>query len=173
MPKQSKPVNDAARYAPVMVLVGAVLFVIFAIFPNYTSLMPSRGAPPVIATLDPQIISNLTALPNMQPPNGEAAQQLQDLQTQVDACADFSDERRAHMSQHIRWLLNPSTIPPDILIAAGVNPLNRLVFGMAVYTSSEWRLLDRPADSCLIAIGRTLNDMLSAAGEPPLTIYDE
>ncbi|MBZ0300221.1 MAG: hypothetical protein K8J31_10785, partial [Anaerolineae bacterium] len=162
-------------YGSVAVLVGAIVLIVFAIVPNYARLtgQPADTAPQTMATIDPTIIANLTVVPNMPPPTGDEAQQLHDLQVQVDACADYSDARREQMAQHIRWLLNPPTIPGDILLAAGKHPLARLIFGMAVYTSSEWRLKDRPADSCLIEVGRTLNDMLVTAGEEALTIYDE
>jgi hypothetical protein len=91
----------------------------------------------------------------------------------IAGCAEYSPERRAQMEQHMAWLENPSDIPPDIRIALGQNPPGQLVFGMATYTSIQWRLNERPSESCLIPIGRLLNDMLVALGEPPFSIYDE
>ncbi|MAS33352.1 MAG: hypothetical protein CL610_05060 [Anaerolineaceae bacterium] len=152
-------------------LAGLVLVAILVILTNQPTPQPTASN--TLATLSPTIIANLTALPSAEPVGGNEAAVLNELQTAVNACDDYSDTRRQQMSQHIRWLLNPSTIPADIAIVAGENLMGRLTFGMAVYTSTEWRLLERPAQSCLIPIGRTLNDMLVAAGEDPLTIYDE
>lgn len=158
---------------PLAVLVGVVLLIIFVIAPNYPRRLAPTAAPQVFATLDPTIVANVTALPRMQPLTSIESTQLEALQVQVDACADYSEARRSQVSQHIRWLLEPSTIPVDVLIAAGQNPLAGLVNGMAFFTSTEWRLRDRPADSCLVNVGRTLNQMLVAVGEAPITLYDE
>lgn len=165
--------KPARPYGALVILVGVILFIVLAIIPNYPQNQAGQTPPQVMATLDPTTIANLTSIPKMQPLTEIEAQQFHDLKAQVDACADYSDARREQMEQHIRWLLEPATIPAEVLIAAGPKPLGRLIFGMAGYTSTEWRLQDRPADSCLIAIGRTLNDMLVAAGESPFTIYDE
>ncbi|MCZ7542181.1 MAG: hypothetical protein M5R40_00960 [Anaerolineae bacterium] len=51
------------------------------------------------------------------------------------------------MHQHIDWIIDPSTIPADIIIALGSNASGKLIFGMATYTSSEWRLGGRNPDS--------------------------
>jgi hypothetical protein len=165
--------KSGRSYGALALLAGVILFIVLAIIPNYPQNRAARPQPQVVATLDPTTIANLTRIPNAQPLTGVEAQALNDLKAQVDACDGYSAERRSQMEQHIRWLLNPSTIPAEVLIAAGPNPLGRLIFGMAGYTSTEWRLQNRPANSCLIAVGRTLNDMLIAAGEPPFTIYDE
>lgn len=169
--KQSQ--KPARPYGALVILVGVVLFIVFAILPNYPQNRAGQTSPQVIATLDPTIIANLTSIPNMPPLTEIEAQQLNELKAQVDACNGYSAARRDQMEQHIRWLLEPATIPNEILIAAGPNPLGRLIFGMAGYTSTEWRLQGRPAGSCLIAIGRRLNEMLVAANESPFTIYDE
>jgi hypothetical protein len=171
--KNKRSQKSVHPYGALIVLAGVILFIVLAIIPNYPQNRVGQNQPQVIATLDPTIIANLTRIPKAPPLTGIEAQALNDLKVQIDACDGYSDERRAQMEQHIRWLLNPSTIPSDILIAVGPNPIGRLTFGMAGYTSTEWRLQNRPANSCLVAIGRTLNEMLVAAGEPPLTIYDE
>jgi hypothetical protein len=169
--KQSQ--KPARPYGALVILVGVILFIVLAIIPNYPQNRAGQTQPQVVGTLDPTTIANLTQIPNSPPISEIEAQQLNDLKAQVDACNSYSEERRGQMEQHIRWLLEPSTIPPQILLAVGPKPIGRLIFGMAGYTSTEWRLQNRPADSCLIAIGRTLNEMLLAAGETPLTIYDE
>lgn len=126
-------------------------------------------------TLDATVRANLTALPNAPTPDAAGLQMLGALRHDIQVCADFSQERRDQMLQHITWMENPQQIPPDIAfaMALGGTVNNRLIYGMAIFTSTEWRLLQRPADSCLIDIGLTLNDLLTAVGEAPITIYDE
>lgn len=170
---QSQKQKPARPYGALVILVGVILFIALAIIPNYPQNSPVQPQPQVMATLDPVVIANLTSIPNAPPLTEIEAQALNDLKARVDACDGYSDERRSQMEQHFRWLLEPSTIPPEILIAVGPNPIGRLIFGMAGYTSTEWRLQGRPADSCLIAIGKTLNELLVANGETALTIYDD
>lgn len=125
------------------------------------------------ATADPQIIANLTALPQATALSGEAVARLDDLRAAVDACADYSEARRQQMHQHIDWLINPSMILPDIIPALGANPTGKLVFGMVTYTLGEWGRAGRSPDSCLVSIGHTLNAMLVEAGEEPFAAFDE
>lgn len=124
-------------------------------------------------TLEPQIVNNLTQLPLATPLAGEAASHVNDLKALVEACPDYSPERRSQMEQHIQWLLNPAQIPGDMIIALGSNPTGKLIFGMATYTSAQWRIMDSPGDSCLVPIGRMLNDMLIAVGEDPDPVFAE
>jgi hypothetical protein len=139
-------------------------------------ILANRGPEPVslnlptqeMMTLPPQVIANLTAMPNATPLSGAAADQVNALRQKVDSCPDYSPQRRSQMQQHIDWLLNPAGIPKDVLLALGENTSGRLIFGMATYTSIEWRLKNKPATSCLLPIGKLLNDMLAAAGERPL-----
>lgn len=171
--RRQKRKSTYSRWS-IAVLFAVLLIIIFAIVPNYVPYPVSPTAlPQVFATLNPTVEIHLTNIPEAPPLTGAEAEQLHQLQVQVNACEDYSEQRRSQVSQHIRWLLNPSTIPADMVIALGENVTGRLVFGMAVYTSSEWRLRNRPEDSCLITVGRVLNEMLVAAGEPALTIYDE
>jgi len=137
---------------------------------------PAAPTPPAFATTNPDIIANLTALPAATPLAGEAGTLLVNLQSQVQSCNELSGARRDQVQQHIDWLQQPATIPPEIALAlsmAGRSITGQLINGMAIYISTEWRLLNRPPDSCLIALGRTLNAMLVAVGETALTIYDE
>lgn len=160
---------------PVMVVAVILMAaLVLAVFISTDS--PAAPTPPAFATTNPDVIANLTALPAATPLAGEAGALLVDLQSQVRSCNDLSGARRDQVQQHIDWLQQPTTIPPDIALAlslAGRGITGQLINGMAIYTSTEWRLLDRPPDSCLIAIGRTLNAMLVAVGETALTIYDE
>jgi hypothetical protein len=126
---------------------------------------------PVVMTTDPQIILNLTALPQATPLSGDEADTWNNLRSVVDACDAYSPERRLQMEQHIEWLLDPSDMPPNVIFAMGGDPAERLVFGMATYTSIQWRLDENPPDSCLIPIGLTLNEWLLALGTEPFDIY--
>lgn len=141
--------------------------------------LTNQGAPPAeetllfSMTLDPTTISNLTSIPQATPLSGEDAEQFLIFVEQVESCEDYSDERRAQMLQHIDWLVNPASIPANMLLAFGNNPDNTLVFGMASFTSIQWRILERPEESCLVPIGRDLNDLLVAIEMPPFDIYDE
>jgi len=123
-------------------------------------------------TLEPQIIINLTRLPVATPLAGEAAAQVNDLKALVEACPDYSPDRRSQMEQHIQWLLNPNQIPGQIIIALGANPTGKLVFGMATYTLSDWGRHDQRSDSCLLPMGRMLNDMLVTSGEQPFPDFE-
>jgi hypothetical protein len=123
-------------------------------------------------TLDPQIIDNMTRLPEATPLSGEAAASLNELRTMVDECDAYAPERRSQMEQHIAWLIDPSEIPQDLMIAFGTNPAERLIFGMATFTSAQWRIDEQPADSCLLPIGRFINQMLVDIGEEPFDIFE-
>lgn len=124
-------------------------------------------------TLDPTTISNLTSIPQATPLSDEDAERFLIFVEHVESCEDYSDERRAQMLQHIDWLVDPASIPTDMLLAFGKNPDNTLIFGMASFTSIQWRILERPVESCLVPIGRDLNDLLAAIEMPPFDIYDE
>ncbi|MCU0513407.1 MAG: hypothetical protein MUE40_12665, partial [Anaerolineae bacterium] len=122
-------------------------------------------------TLAPRVIANLTAQPAaaVSPDLAEAMTRLQPL---LDGCPAYSPERRRQMQQHIDWITQPAGIPTDILIALGDDPPARLLFGMASYTAIEWRLQGRPADSCLLPIGRLVNALAVAAGEEALPEFE-
>ena len=124
-------------------------------------------------TLDPTVVANLTSIPQATPLSDEDAEAFLTFSEKVETCADYSDVRREQMLQHIGWLIDQSQIPTDVTIALGTKPEANLIFGMAGFTSTQWRLLDRPADSCLIEIGRDLNILLEEFGRPAFTIYDE
>jgi hypothetical protein len=96
-----------------------------------------------------------------------------DLQQQLNTCVDYSPERRNQMQQHITWLQDPAQIPADLRPAFNPNPLGKLLFGMATYTSIEWRLRDRPAGSCLLLLGRKLNALAVEYGESPVEGFEE
>jgi hypothetical protein len=118
--------------------------------------------------LEPQVVINLTSLPQSPPLNGDLADQIKQIEQMVENCPAYSKERREQMQQHITWLLNPAQIPRQLIIALGSNPNGKLILGMATYTLSDWGLQNRPADSCLLTIGRKLNELLKATGETPI-----
>jgi hypothetical protein len=134
---------------------------------------PPQGTLVFSMTLDPTTIANLTSIPQATPLSDEDAEQFLIFVDRVESCEDYSDERRAQMLQHIEWLVDPSSIPTDMLLVLGKTPDSTLIFGMASFTSIQWRILERPAESCLIDIGRDINLLLEGLGGEPFTIYDE
>jgi hypothetical protein len=132
----------------------------------------AQPASPQGMSLDPQIIANLTQLPQATPISGDSAVQVNQLRTLVQSCPDYTSERRSQMEQHLEWLETPALIPSQIIIALGPNPTGRLIFGMATYTSIQWNLVDNIPNSCLLPIGKLLNEMLIAAEEEPFPIFN-
>lgn len=151
-------------------IVLAMAVVIIALQLAGSSSEPSTGQR---ITLEPQIVANLTQLPQATPLSGDSARQINELKALVETCPDYTPARRNQMEQHIAWLITPAQIPADIIIALGANPTGKLIFGMATYTSIQWNLINRPPDSCLLPIGDMLNEMLVAAGEDPFPIFNE
>jgi hypothetical protein len=123
--------------------------------------------PAQVLPMNPTVVANaadpgqLALAPALQ----ESVRQIRAL---VDACPAYGEERRSQMLQHLTWLLDPASIPPDILLAIGENPMGRLALGMSTFTRVQWQLLDRPADSCLLPIDSAVNALLGATGEPTL-----
>jgi hypothetical protein len=146
---QRRPNEGLIIFAGIGFLIVASLVLFFAT--REGAGQPVRPA----MTLDPQITVNLTEMPRATPLSGEEADSWNEFRAMVDACDDYSPERRAQMEQHIAWLLDPSDMPRDVILAI------------------QWRLNDRPPDSCLIPIGLTLNEILEALGSNPFDIYDE
>lgn len=167
---KTKPNTLRLRSGVITGLIILSLAVIVILLQLQGSAAPRTGTQQSM-TLDPQIVSNLTQMPEAAPLAGDAADQVTQLRALVDACPDYVPERRSQMEQHIAWLLNPALIPPEIIIALGTNPAGRLIFGMATYTSIQWRVDNNSPDSCLLPIGAMLNDMLTAAGEEPFPVF--
>lgn len=156
---------------------SAAIILLLAVGMLINFMLQPRGTPSpadtFMMTLDATVRANVTNIPHAtQLSQADAAAWVQ-LQSQVVSCADYMPERRSQMLQHIAWLIDPSSIPPDTISAFGTNVQSTLVFGMASYTSIQWRLLDRPRQSCLVQIGQQLDVMLSVFGRTPLGIYDE
>jgi hypothetical protein len=123
-------------------------------------LAPAGSAvPPTVAVL-------LTSIPAQVESAGGLGEGLDALETMVDSCADYGDDRRAQMALHFQWLRNPDLIPRDLLVAMGDETVERLVLGMSTFTLQEWNAQERPPDSCLVPIGRRLNDIMVSIGMP-------
>jgi hypothetical protein len=165
---QRRSRSRVAVWALVIVASASALIILLAQQLRGSDEMPSQ-----VMTLAPEVIANLTQMPQATALSSEDAGQWRDLRAMVDACDEYSPERRGQMMQHLDWLVDPSGIPPNVILALGSDPHERLVFGMATYTSIQWRLDHRQPDSCLVPIGRRLNELLVALGGEPFDIYDQ
>jgi hypothetical protein len=119
-----------------------------------------------------EIIKQLTAMPNAAALTGALADDVHAVAQMVSSCNDYSQARRIQMNQHIAWLLQPNTLPKDVIIALNSNINGGLIMGMATYTLAEWGQHAKAPDSCLLAIGKKLNDMLAATGKARFTEFD-
>lgn len=149
----------------------AALVVTIAVIVVASMAFQEPGDDAVRATMDPRVIDNLTQMPSMQPLTGALADRINAIRAAVEVCPAYSPERRLQMEQQITLLLNPAAIPPDVIIALGANPHARLLFAIGTVTEIQWRLNERPPDSCLIPIGRAINDLLIEAGETPIATF--
>lgn len=169
----NKPKADSTKADKRLFFASVGIFALVAIFAVYTVLQ--RNAPAAENTPPATIIagSGVAATPASVPVpvTGDFAEQVRNIAKMVEACPDYSDERRSQMKLHIGWLLAPDTIPDFMKIPLGGNPTGRLVEGMATYTSAEWGLHNKAIDSCLLPIGRQLNAMLTATGIEPLSVF--
>lgn len=164
MPKKLHPIQMALIALLALVLVVGIV----ALIP------PNILAPPTpIATMDPTIVVNLTQLPDIPSLTGDEAREWAAFQAQVAACPDYSAPKRTQMDRYINWVINPAQIPAELVILFGADIRAGLIRAMAADTSTDWRQQQRPAGSCLINIGRQLNERLVTTGQQPLTIYDE
>ena len=118
------------------------------------------------------LIRQMTALPGAAPLTGPLADDVHAVAQMVSSCNDYSAARRSQMNQNIAWLLQPNTLPKDVIIALGTNINGRLIFGMATFTSAEWSQKNKVPSSCLLTIGKKLNDMLAANGEERFKEFD-
>jgi hypothetical protein len=157
-------------------LVAVIALIALVLVVGLIASIPPRSTPAVpgqVVTMNPTIIANLTQVPDAPSLTGDEVKQWTDLQVQVAACADYSPAKRTQMDRYINWAINPAQIPPDLMIIFGADIRAGLVRAMAADTSTDWRLQQRPSGSCLIDIGRVLNEKLVATGQQPFTVYDE
>ena len=134
-----------------------------------SSTTESSSETPILLTANPQVVANQTQAPDT---NAGVIDETVNIRQMIESCEDYSEQRRDQMLQHLTWLDAPDDIPSDVMLALGTNPTGRLVFGMATFTSIEWRLAERPIDSCLVPIGILLDELLGFVGERPLGIYE-
>jgi hypothetical protein len=132
---------------------------------------PADDAPGQMMTLDPTVRANVRDLPLAPPLTGDLAESVNTIAAAVSACPDYDPRRRAQMEQHIAWLLRPADIPRELIPAFGANPQERLVFGMATFTQIDWQARGSRRDSCLFAIGRQVNALLTQVGGEPVAAF--
>jgi len=159
MSQSSARISDRTR------LIASALFFAVTVAVIFFSGNRPAATPAQIMPLDPTVRANLQNVSAQVLP-ADQQETVQQIQTMLNDCPDYGEARRSQMQQHIAWLLDPSGIPTDILMAIGANPRGKLMVGMATYTAVEWRLLNRPAESCLLPIGKLVNTLLAANGEP-------
>ncbi|MDZ4766454.1 MAG: hypothetical protein SGI73_18090 [Chloroflexota bacterium] len=162
------------RRRPIILMIGVVVIALmvgaFVVVQPTCCAFPTQ-TPAQAMTLPPEVRANLTALPRATPLSGDAANTLNALGAQVNACADYDAARRDQMLQHIAWLIAPSSIPPNLIPAFGTNLTERLLYGMATFTRNMWRATGDAPDSCLLAIGRRVNGLLVAAGGEAIAVF--
>lgn len=123
-------------------------------------IAPAGSAvPPTVAVL-------LTDVPAQLASVGGLGDGLDAIEQMVESCADYGDDRRTQMALHFQWLRNPDLIPRDLLVAMGGETVERLILGMSTFTLQEWGAQNRPPESCLVPIGRRLNDLMVMLGLP-------
>jgi hypothetical protein len=158
----------------VVITAALLLVLVLAVFVlRQSSMTPTQpGTPAQMMTIDPRIIDNLTQFPVATPLSGQEANELVALREMVDACPAYDDARRLQMVQQIGFIINPSGLSRDAIIALGVNIRAQLLFALGTVTANRWNLDQKPADSCLIPIGKRINELLVAAGEPPIAAFE-
>ena len=164
MSQSSARISDRTRLIASALFFAVTVAVIF-FSGNRPAAISATATPAQIMPLDPTVRANLQNVSAQVLP-ADQQETVQQIQTMLNDCPDYGEARRSPMQQHIAWLLDPSGIPTDILMAIGANPRGKLMVGMATYTAVEWRLLNRPAESCLLPIGKLVNTLLAANGEP-------
>jgi hypothetical protein len=158
--------SDRQRFFASLIFFVVTVAVVVLSSSSRTGTAPVTATPAQVLPLDPTVRANVQDAASLALP-AEQQETLREIQRLLDDCPDYGDQRRGQMQQHIDWLLEPTAIPPDILMAIGANPMGRLLLGMATYTAVEWRLLGSPAESCLPPIGRVVNTLVAANGETP------
>jgi hypothetical protein len=158
--------------ATVALLVIAVVGLVLALNSN-RSVPEAQSVPAQMMTMDPRIIANLTALPKATPLAGAEANEMAGLQQMVEACDAYTAPRREQMIEQIGFIINPAQLSREVIIALGTNPQGRLLFALGQVTAIQWQLDKSPANSCLVPIGKRINQLLVAVGETPITIFED
>jgi hypothetical protein len=173
----ASPADKRLFYVSLVIFLGALALVIASVISrNAPRSSPvdfgSQGTPAQAMTIAPELVANLTAIPQGIALSGDLAEQITQLEGQVKNCADYNPQRRRQMEQHFMWLRDPATLPREVALGIAGNPAGRLIFGMATFTAAEWGLHNRAADSCLLPIGRQLNSLLAQTGEETFTEFE-
>ncbi len=159
-----------------MAAVGLILIVVAIVAVAAASRGPRPGSEPTqpgqLITLDSTTVFNLTQLPNAAPLSGTAAAPFIELRQMIDRCPDFDANHLNQMHQHLTWILDPAQIPSNILAAAvGTDPTGKLLFGMGSFAQNQWLQIGNKPGSCVVQVGKHLNEMLIAAGEPTFKVF--
>ncbi len=173
--QQTQP--SSQRGSALIGLIGLVLIVGMIVAVVAVSRQPPPGSmtatPAQMLTLDATTAYNLTQLPDAPPLSGTAAAPYLALQTMIDACPDFDAAHLNQMHRHLTWLLNPSEIPTNFMAAAfGTDPAGKLLFGMGSFAQNQWLQIGNKPGSCVVVVGKKLNEMIAAAGEPTFKVFE-
>jgi hypothetical protein len=150
-----------------------VLVVVLFVVAHQATAPAGEPAPTQHAALDPQIIANLTQLPKATALAGQQANDMAGLRALVAACPAYDEERRQTMNQQIDVIVNPAQLDPQTIVMLGANPRGKLLQGLGSITANVWQLNGKPGDSCLIPIGKRINELLVADGAPPVAAFEE
>lgn len=172
----ASPGDKRLFYVSLVIFLGVLALVIASVIsrnaPRSSPVgITSQNTPAQIMTAAPELIANLTAIPQDIALSGDLAEEINRLEAQVKNCADYGPERRRQMEQHLIWLRDSSTMPREVALGIAANPVGRLIFGMATFTSAEWKLHNHAAASCLLPIGRQLNILLAQTSEEPFAEF--
>jgi hypothetical protein len=160
------------RLAITVVLVLVVVVIAILAVRQMSGSVSATATPAQMMTMDPRIIDNLTQIPQATPLSGQEANVFTALRAMIDACPAYDEARRNQMVQQIGYIINPSGLPRDAIILLGANPRVGLLKSIGSVTANRWRLDDQPADSCLVPIGKRINELLTAEGEPPIATFE-
>ena len=161
--------NNLAITAALLVLVVLVIALMVRQPAQFAQPAPSTSQQ--LITMDPRVIANLTQLPKATPLAGQEANDMNALQQLVEACAAYDAARREQMIEQIGFILNPAGLSGDVILALGADPRVQLLEILGSVTANRWLLDHKPADSCLIPIGKRINQLLIAAGADPVAAF--
>lgn len=165
--KRLLPVQIRILLIVVLLLLAVVAFIVV----SQQAAQPSTSGQSM--ALDPTIISNLTSIPQSTPLSGQDANEMVALGEMVKACDAYTPERREQMLIEIDLVINPAAMPRDVIIGLGANLRARLLMALGSRTSIQWRLDNQPADSCLVPIGKRINELIVAAGGTPVAAFQD
>jgi hypothetical protein len=155
------------------VVILIVLVVVLFVVAHQATAPAVEPAPTQHAVLDPQIIANLTQLPKATALAGQQANDMAGLRALIDACAAYDEKNKQNLNQQIDVIVNPAQLDPQTIVMLGANPRGKLLQGLGTITANVWQLSGKPDDSCLIPIGKRINELLAADGAQPIAAFEE